>query len=467
MINKIYKTIHNKYSRILNFFFFLRYLFAIFFVGIFLFLLIPKFFNYEKRQETIKNYLFNYYGLELSKYSSIEFNVFPLPNLTIKNMNLKVKDKPISLDTKNLIIFLNFKNIYDYENFDARKILLKNNRVDIDIDTTNDILNYFSELKYKLKIQDLNLNLKKKKDSILEIKKIDFSNYGYEKNKIKGEIFDKKFKANLHNSNKSFDFKVLNSGIKANFNFDQINKINSISGLSKINILNNYLKFNFALKDNQIKITKANLKSQNLSISFNSFIIFEPFFEIRSEININKIDKKFIDNVTLEKILEHQEVLKKLNSSTKVNYNKKRFNNNLIQKYSSELNLANGRLVFFNKIYILGGNIECKGESLLTEEYPRLNFLCLFNLENKKKLFKKFAIAKDVNKEPLNLIVEGSLNLLNKKINFKRIKINKNQNVNEADLKYFKDNFENILFKDDFFSIFRESKIKEFLIEIL
>ena len=93
--------------------------------------------------------------------------------------------------------------------------------------------------------------------------------------------------------------------------------------------------------------------------------------------------------------------------------------------------------------------------------------MCLFNLENKKKLFKKFAIAKDVNKEPLNLIVEGSLNLLNKKINFKRIKINKNQNVNEADLKYFKDNFENILFKDDFFSIFRESKIKEFLIEIL
>ena len=467
MINKIYKIIHNKYSRILKFFFFLRYLFAIFFVGIFLFLLIPKFFDYEKKQEAIKNYLFNYYGFELSKYSSIEFNIFPLPNLSIKNIKLKVKDKPIFFDTKNLTIFLNFKNIYNYENFEARKILLNDNRVDLNIDTTNDILNYFAKLQSKLEIQDLNLNLKKKEDSILEIKKIDYSNYGYKKNKIKGEIFDKKFKANLRNDNKKFNFKILNTGIKADFNFNPINEINSISGLSKINILNNYLRFNFALKDNQIKITKANLKSQDLSISFKSFIVFDPFFEIRSNININKIDKKFIDSLTLDKILKHQEVLKKLNSSSKVNYNKKRFNNNLIQKHSSELNLANGRLVFFSKIDILGGDIECKGESLLTEEYPRLNFLCLLNLENKKKLLRKFSISKDVNKNSLNLNVDGSLNLLNKKINFKKIKINNNHNLNEEDLKYFKENFENILFRDDFFSIFNMNKIKEFLIEVI
>ena len=102
MINKIYKIIHNKFSRFLKFFFFLRYVFAIFLISIFFFLLIPKFFNYEKKQEIIKEYLINHYDLELSNYSSIEFNVFPLPNLSIKNMNLKVKDKPIFLNTKNL-----------------------------------------------------------------------------------------------------------------------------------------------------------------------------------------------------------------------------------------------------------------------------------------------------------------------------------------------------------------------------
>ena len=137
MINKIYKIIHNKYSKFFKFFFFLRHVFAIFLIALFLFLLIPKFFNYEKKQDVIKEYLINYYDLELNNYSSIEFNVFPLPNLSIKNINLKVRDKPISFNTRNLNIFLNFKSIYNYKDFVARKILLNDSKIDLDIDKTN------------------------------------------------------------------------------------------------------------------------------------------------------------------------------------------------------------------------------------------------------------------------------------------------------------------------------------------
>ena len=129
--------------------------------------------------------------------------------------------------------------------------------------------------------------------------------------------------------------------------------------------------------------------------------------------------------------------------------------------------MAHGRLTFLTKIYILGGDIDCKGESLLIEEYPRLNFVCLFNLEDKRKLLKKFSISKKINKDSVNLNVEGSLNLLNKRINFKKINIGKNYLANEEDIKYFKETFENILFNDDFFGIFRMNKIKEFLLEII
>ena len=308
MINKIYKRIHNKYSKFFKFLFFLRYVFAIFLIAIFLFLSIPKFFNYEKKQEIIKEYLVNYYELELSDYSSIEFKVFPLPNLFIKDINLKVKDKPIFFNTKNFNIFLNFKNIYNYEDFVAKKILLNNNKIILDIDKTNDVLNYFGKLKYKLDLQDLNLNLKKKENSIVEIKKINFSNYGYKKNKIRGEVFDKKFEAYLYSDNKNLDFKILNTGIKANFNFDEINKTNSISGSSKISILNNYLRLNFIMKNDQVEITKSNLRNKDLSISFNSLITFNPFFEINSDIYINKIDKKLINNFSLEKILQNKKI---------------------------------------------------------------------------------------------------------------------------------------------------------------
>ena len=65
MINKIYKRIHNNYSNFFKYFFFLRYVFAIFLIITSLFLLIPRFFNYEKKQEIIKEYFINYYGLEL------------------------------------------------------------------------------------------------------------------------------------------------------------------------------------------------------------------------------------------------------------------------------------------------------------------------------------------------------------------------------------------------------------------
>ena len=83
MINKIYKTINNKYYRFFKFLFFLRYLFAIFFVSLLLFLLIPQFFDYKKKEKIIKSYLFQNYGLNIKNIEKIEFNPLPAPNLQL------------------------------------------------------------------------------------------------------------------------------------------------------------------------------------------------------------------------------------------------------------------------------------------------------------------------------------------------------------------------------------------------
>ena len=92
MINKTYQIIHNKYLRFYKkIFFFLKYIFSIFLLSILLFLLIPKFFNYEKKQEIIKEYLINKYDLKINNFSSIKFNILPLPNLSIENVNLNKK----------------------------------------------------------------------------------------------------------------------------------------------------------------------------------------------------------------------------------------------------------------------------------------------------------------------------------------------------------------------------------------
>ena len=116
---------------------------------------------------------------------------------------------------------------------------------------------------------------------------------------------------------------------------------------------------------------------------------------------------------------------------------------------------------------IVGGEIDCKGDSILVDEYPRLNFACLIYLNDKKKLFRKFSISNKKNKDPIKIDLKGFINLGTKKINFKKININKDYTANNEDLRYYENNFRDILYKDGFFQIFNKNKIKEFLIEII
>ena len=66
----------------------------------------------------------------------------------------------------------------------------------------------------------------------------------------------------------------------------------------------------------------------------------------------------------------------------------------------------------------------------------------------------------------LELNFLGNLNILNKKINFDSVSLNKNYKATEEDLKYFKKTFENIFLAEEFFKLFQLSKLRKFIIEI-
>ena len=253
MINKIYKRTHNKYLILFKSFLFLRYVFAVFLISTTLFLTIPKFFDYEKKQEIIKKYLFDYYDLELKDYSLIEFKVLPLPNLSIKNVNLKVKNKSLNIKSDNIQIFLNLKSIYNYENLKIEKIYLNRSKLFLDVSKTKELINYLGKLKNKYSIRNLNLDLRKEDTLLINIKNINVSNYGYKKYEITGEIFEKKFKSSFKENSQNLNFKLLKTGIKANIEFNK-KELNSTSGSAKINLSNNLIKFDFILNNNKLKI---------------------------------------------------------------------------------------------------------------------------------------------------------------------------------------------------------------------
>ena len=467
MINIIYKRIHNRYSNIFKFFFFLRHVFIIFLISITLFLSIPKFFNYEKKIDIINEYLINHYNLELIDYKNIEYKILPYPNLSINELNIRFKNKEINLKSKNINIFLNIKNIYNYKNFNANKIVFKQSEAALDVKNIKELLNYFEKLKFKLNIENLILDIKKDGNSLVKIKNINFSNYGYRKYYFNGEMFGKRFKASIKNNNKIINFKLLDTGVKATFKINEKNFNNLFTGSSKISLSNNLLRFDFKLQNNQFEILNSNFRKKNLSFSLDSLIKFNPFFSFDSSVDINEINKNLIEKIKLENLLNNKEIVKKLNGEIDINYNSKKYFSGLIESYSSNISFSFGRMIFSNKILIAGSVINCQGETVLIDDYPRLNFTCLFNISDKKNLFKKFSISKDINKKNLNLNVKGSINLMGKKINFKKISINKSYEANDEDLKYFKDTFDRILFNESFFKIFNKKKIKDFLLEII
>ena len=131
-----------------------------------------------------------------------------------------------------------------------------------------------------------------------------------------------------------------------------------------------------------------------------------------------------------------------------------------------KINLAYGRLNIEKSFEISESKFKCNSETNLLEEYPVVSFDCNLLSQDKKKLLKKFDIKYKFKNEPLSIDVKGNLNILNNKINFESIKINQDYIATKEDLDFFKNSFENILFKQNFVNIFDLNKIKSFIDEV-
>ena len=119
MINKIYKNINNKFSRFFKFIFLIRYIFIIFFIASVIFLSVPHFFDYKKRENIIKLYLLQNYNLEIQKLKSINYKSLPSPHLIIDELDMNFHSDEIDFKTNKLLIsmlfFFELKSILIFE----------------------------------------------------------------------------------------------------------------------------------------------------------------------------------------------------------------------------------------------------------------------------------------------------------------------------------------------------------------
>ena len=461
MINKIYKIVNNTDSRVLKFIFFIRYLIALFLLSGLLFILVPKYLDNEKKIIIIKQFLIQNYNLELKTYSKINYNIFPTPNISIKNFSANIKEFNSNIDSGELKIFLALKNIYNFNNLKIKKISIDKTKINVPINEVENFLKYFLLLENKLKLNSTSLFLKYNEEIIINLKKINFSNYYPSVLDLNGLIFDNEFQVKYLKdiSPQKLKIKVNKLGIKSDITI--LKNINSenIEGLAKIKILKNKLKFNYKLSK-QLKIYNSDFRNKNLLTTFDGVINFIPFFDANLDINIKSIKNNFFKDINYGYFLDKKNLIKKLNGQFNVFLKRKELKNKLV------LNSQNGDFKFKSEINLNSGFLVISGDLLPFDTYPRLNFILDFDAYDKNSFKKKLLFS---NKSKINykkIHVTGFINLMSNKIIFNEIVVNGNEKYNIEDRKLYKQYFEEIILKDDLLNIFKFKKYEKFFKEI-
>jgi len=466
MINKIYKTIHNKFSIFFKFVFFIRYLFVVFFVATFLFLIIPHFFDYKKKEILISSQLFQSYGLKINEIETIKYQPFPAPHLQLINSSGSLFSNDIDIKINNLILYPSLSSIYDFSNFQINKIKLNKSRVKIDANQISGLVKKLLSLENKIFFSDLILKVQNDKINLVNLKSINFKNYGFKRNIIDGEIFDRGFKITFSDKYKNLKFKLLNTGVSAEVDFENLEEGSVKKGKIKTKLLNSNLKLSFIYDNNSLKINDLFFRDRRLSFDGSGNLKINPFFEIILNSNIRNFRSEILSNLDLSKLFSMKDLIKKLNSQININYKARKFSNNLINDISLKTKLEIGRLSVSKILSIINSNATCKGEVNLLEDFPILDFDCYIVSPDKKKFLKKLDINYKTKNEPFDLRFRGKLNILNNKVNFDHIKMNNYEALAE-DLKYYKNILENSVFEKNSLMNFNKENIKKLILEFL
>ena len=147
-----------------------------------------------KKTKIIKLNIAKNYDLEILNLDEISYNIFPLPHLQISNTSSKLKIKDINIKSQKILIYPKILSIYNYENFQIKKVDLINNKIQIDLKEIKSLIKSFLSLEKKFNLKNLNLKISDTENKVISFDEINFKNYGYYKNNISGKYSVKNLK---------------------------------------------------------------------------------------------------------------------------------------------------------------------------------------------------------------------------------------------------------------------------------
>jgi len=254
--------------------------------------LTPHFFDLNKKDRRFKDYLSGSYGLTLNSFENIKYNSLPIPSYEIQNADIGLGENLIQMNVESIIVYPKLLNIYNYENSKKNILVLSKGKILLPETDLKFAIEHIQNLKNKLNFKNLNLKIIRNNLTLINLNKIYFSNYGYNKNLVVGELFDKKFKLSINDNYDNINFRLLKTGISADIDFKKKIEDSKMSGFFKFKILKSNFKFNFDFDEKQLNIYNSYFRSKNLSFNNESTITYLPFFYLSSIVNLEDINKK-------------------------------------------------------------------------------------------------------------------------------------------------------------------------------
>ena len=87
------------------------------------------------------------YGLQINKLENIKFNTLPVPHLQIDNLISEFYSESQNMTIQKLIIYPKLFSIYNYDNFQVKKIKIINSNFQGNLKSTKFLLENIFNLK--------------------------------------------------------------------------------------------------------------------------------------------------------------------------------------------------------------------------------------------------------------------------------------------------------------------------------
>ena len=444
----------------------------------FLYLFIPTFYNYDK--SSIENLICKNKNIKCVVRGEVNYNFFPTPRIKIKDLVINgfAGKKNTLLTAEYAAVKLSFKNLLTKDKHEFKKINLNNYEVNFDLANLKKYKNiytkknnflpinfvkgkiiFFNENNYVATINDVNLNL------ILE----EYSKEAVLKGKFLNDDIYISLDSKKINGKPSTDIILKMSGLnfltKANFYNYEKDK-DAIHG----NILIRKDKYRFTgffgYKDNEITISKSNLKNIFLDGKLEGKIKLLPFFNFDLDLSLNSLNFTKLYNNFLALDEKDQKKLfkinKKINGKLTLSSEKIYSSYNLVKSFESRIKFNNGNILVEQCLFNLGklGAADVSGAINNDKKFSNFKYESNIFVDNKKKFLSKFAIY---NKKEIfpNLFVSGNFDLQNIKSTI--YEISDKEKLSKDDVDFIEKEFNNLMLSDGYKNLFHFPKFKEFV----